>query len=120
MPGGEQALAAGRAEEVGPLAGREAEGLGQGVDGLGRLAQQDLGGGVGHDGLAERAEPSRSAGVLGDDGQPGPVLAGRLGHAEQELGPRRVGHEQPGLVDDHQAALAVGRGPTPAARRRRG
>ena len=53
--GGEEALASCGAEEVGPLAGRQAEGLGQGVDGLGGLAEQDLGGGVGDDGLAERA-----------------------------------------------------------------
>ncbi len=58
--------------------------------------------------------PEQVGGVLGDDGQPAPVLAGRLGHAEQELGARRVGHEQPRLVDHDQAALAVGRVRHPA------
>ena len=108
-PGGQQALAPARAEQVGPLAGRQPEGLGQGVDGLGGLAQQDLGGGVGDHGLAERGA-QQVGGVLGDDGEPGPVLAGRLGHAEEELGAGRLGHEQPGLVDHDQPPSAVGPG----------
>ena len=77
-------LAPARAEEVGGSPSDSPK-LGQGVDRLGRLAQQHLGGGVGHDGLAEGAA-EQVGGVLGDHGQPAPVLAGRLGHAEQEPG----------------------------------
>ncbi len=99
--------AASSPQEVGALAGGEPEGVLECVDALGCLAEQDLGGGVGHDGLAE-GRSEQVGGVLGDDGEPGPVLAGGLGHAEEELGPRAFGHEQPRLVDEHQTPGRAG------------
>ena len=101
--GQQQALAAAGGEQELPFPGRQPEGLGHEADGLGCLAEQDLGGGVGDDGAAELAAED-VLGVLGDDGERGPVLAGGLGHPVQERRAVGLAHQQPRLVDDHQPA----------------
>ena len=85
-----------------------------GVDGLRRLAQQDLGGGVRDDGLAEVGAED-VGGVLGDDGQSGAAFAGGFGHPEQEPGAFAVAHQQPRLVDDDQPLHRGGLRPVSAA-----
>ena len=76
-PGGQQPLTPARRQQERPFAVGEVEGLGQSIDGLRRLTEQDLGRGVGDHRLAEvRAE--EVAGVLGHHGQGGPLVVSRL------------------------------------------
>ena len=77
------------------------------VDGLGGLAQQDLGGGVG-DHRPAQIGAQHVGGVLGGDGEPGPVLAPGLGRAQQELGAGGLLQQQPRLVDHDQPRPPVG------------
>ena len=107
-PAGQQALAPSRGQQQRLLPFREAERVGDGVDGLGGLAEQHLGGGVSDDGAAEVGAQD-VFGVLGDHGQPGPVLAGGLGHPEQEPGAFGLTHQQPRLIHHDEAAPAAGR-----------
>ena len=76
------------------------------VEGLWGLAEQDLGGRVG-DHRPPEIGGQHVGGVLGDDGQPGPVLASGFGRAQQELRPGRVGQQQPRLIDGDQAPPPV-------------
>ena len=85
----EEAVPAGAAEQVALLAVGEPERLGDPVDRLRGLAEQDLAGGVADDRLAEFGR-EQVAGVLGDRGQAAPAFAGALGEPVQEARRRRV------------------------------
>src|SRR5437879_1797716 len=77
------------------------------VDGLGCLAEQDLGGGVGDDGFAEVAAQQVEH-VLSGQGQAAPVFAGGFGHLVEEFCAGLLPHQQPCFVDDDHAGSADG------------
>ena len=103
---GQQPLADGGGQQplTPPLGQRE--GIGELLQGLGGLAEEDLGGGIGHHRPAQVA-CQEVGGVLGDHRQATGVFAGRFGQPIQEPGPGRLLGQGPGLVDHDQA-------PTPA------
>ena len=85
----EEAVPARAAEQVAALALGQPEGLGDLVDRLRGLAEQDLARGVGDDRLPELAR-EQVARVLGDRRQPAPALAGALCEPVEERSRRRA------------------------------
>ena len=107
VPGQQQGLAPARGEHEVAFATGERERLGDLLDGLRRLTQQKLGGGIGHHRASERRGED-VVGVLGDHGQPAPVLAPALGHAHEEARAFGFPHQQPRLVHYHQLPACPG------------
>jgi hypothetical protein len=79
--GQQDALAPSGGEQDAGFAGGQAERVGDDVDGLGALPHQDLGRGVGDDGLAE-VGAEQVGGVLGDDRDAGPPFPRGLAQPE--------------------------------------
>jgi len=104
----QQTFAPAGAEQQPRFAGGQPEHVGDDVDGLRRLAEQDLRGGVGDDHLAE-VGTEQVTHVLGDDRQPGPALASRLREPGQELRAFAVPEQRPRLVDEDQPAGRIRR-----------
>ena len=105
--GGEEALTSCGAEEVGALAGRQAEGLGQGVDGSGVLGVAGSGWRRWRRRLGRAGCPSRSAASWVTTVSPAQCLRADLAMRKRNSAPDGSDIKQPGLVDDHQPAAAL-------------